>query len=160
EQVLVEHAESFDASDLARTGRHLVHVVDPDTSERRLERELDRAERAAHLDRYLSIVEDGAGGVRLKGRGSAEDGAILKAAFLPLTKPHPATPAQPATGADTDECERPGASVADPRDGGVRMWDALVQVASHALATDLPPETHGAPARLTVAVTLDALRDE
>jgi hypothetical protein len=125
EQVLVQHAGSFDASDLARTGRHLVHVVDPDADDRRLERELDREERAAHTDRYLSIVEDGAGGVRLKGRGSAEDGAILKAALLPLTKPLPAQPAQPAHGKDSDgergeqsDCDRPGVSVADPRDGG------------------------------------------
>ena len=156
EQVLVEHAGTFDASDLARTGRHLVHVVDPDTEERRLERDLDREERAAHTDRYLSVVEDGAGGVRVKGRGSAEDGAILKAALLPLTKPAPAPPAADTT---QGECARPGVSVADPRDGGVRMWDALVQVAQHALDTDLPPETHGAPARLTLAIPLDTLHD-
>src|SRR4051794_4326323 len=65
EQTLLEHAGSFDATDLARTGRHLVHVVDPDTVDRKLERQLDREERAPHLGRYLSIVGDGAGGVRL-----------------------------------------------------------------------------------------------
>ncbi len=90
EATLVEHAKCFDATDLARTGRHLVHVVDPDATDRKLERLLDRAERASHHSRYLSIVGDGAGGVRLKGRGSAEDGALLKAALLPLTAPAPA----------------------------------------------------------------------
>ena len=90
EATLVEHAKSFDATDLARTGRHLVHVVDPDATDRKLERLLDRAERASHHSRYLSIVGDGAGGVRLKGRGSAEDGALFKAALLPLTAPAPA----------------------------------------------------------------------
>ena len=37
------------------------------------------------------------------------------------------------------------------------MWDALVSVAQHALDTDLPPESHGAPARLIVTVGWDAL---
>src|SRR6476661_5585553 len=85
ERLLIGHAGDFDATDLARTGRHLVHVVDPDAEDRRLERALDREERSAHLTRFLSITLDGAGGVRLKGRGSAEDGALLKAALLPLT---------------------------------------------------------------------------
>ncbi|HET9841007.1 MAG TPA: DUF222 domain-containing protein, partial [Nocardioides sp.] len=61
EQRLLEHAQSLDASDLGRTGRHLAHVVDPDAEDRRLERELAREERAAHHDRYLSIASDGAG---------------------------------------------------------------------------------------------------
>jgi hypothetical protein len=138
EKTLLEHAGSFDASDLTRTGRHLVHVVDPDAEDRKLEKALAREERAAHTDRYLTIAEDGAGGVRLKGRGSAEDGAILKAALLPLTRPAPAT-----TGDDGDG--QRGAP--DPRDGGARMWDALVGVAQHAIDTDLPPDSHGAPAR-------------
>ncbi len=90
EATLLEHAGSFDATDLARTGRHLVHVVDPDAVDRKLERQLDREERASHLGRYLSIARDGAGGVRVKGRGSAEDGALLKAALMPLTAPAPA----------------------------------------------------------------------
>ena len=75
EQTLLEHAEAFDTTDLARTGRHLVRVVDPDGADRKLERELAREERAAHHDRHLSITGDGAGGVRVKGRGSVEDGA-------------------------------------------------------------------------------------
>src|SRR5215218_1842951 len=98
EATLLDHAGAFDATDLARTGHHLVHVVhvvDPDAADRKLERQLDRDERASHHSRYLSIVGDGAGGVRVKGRGSAEDGALLKAALLPLTTPAPA-PADPA----------------------------------------------------------------
>ncbi len=65
------------------------HVVDPDAEDRKLERQLDREERASHHTRFLTIVGDGAGGVRLKGRGSAEDGALLKAALMPLTTPAP-----------------------------------------------------------------------
>jgi hypothetical protein len=148
EATLLEHAEAFDASDLARTGRHLVHVVDPDGEDRKLEAELDREERAAHHDRYLTITSDGAGGVRLRGRGSAEDGALLKDVLLPFTKPVPAA----------DDCDTPGGGIRDPRDGGARMWDALVTLAHNGLDIALPPETHRTPARLMVTVTLDALQ--
>ena len=147
EQTMLDQAGTFDATDLARTGRHLVHVVDPDAEDRRLERALAREERGAHLTRFLSIASDGAGGVRIKGRGSAEDGALVKAALLPLTAPAPAVD------------DENGDLVCDPRDAGARMWDALVQTAKHALDTDPPPESHGAAARLMITISLDAVAD-
>ncbi len=82
---------SLDATELARLGRHLAHVVDPDQEDRRLEAQLEREDRAAHLNRFLAITEDRAGGVRIKGYGSTEDAALLKAALLPLTCPTPTT---------------------------------------------------------------------
>ena len=142
ERVLLEEAGRLDATDLHRAGRHLVSVVDPEGEERAAERALEREERAAHLGRFLSIGEDGCGGIRVSGRGSVEDGAVLRAALLPLTRPAPTI--DPAT------CEE----APDPRDHGARMWDGLVGVARHALDTDLPPTGHGARPR--VAVTLDA----
>ena len=105
---------------------------------------LDREERTAHVQRFLSLVDDGAGGVRIKGLGSAEDGAILRAALLPLTKPAPAVdPEDPTCATETD-----------PRDHGARMWDALVQPGQHALDTDLPPESHGARPRVGVTTAV------
>ncbi|HEY3528682.1 MAG TPA: DUF222 domain-containing protein [Nocardioides sp.] len=134
ERTLVGQAGCLDACDLGRVGRHLVHVVDPDGEDHRLERQLAREERAAHLGRYLSIAADGAGRVRVTGRGCAEDGALLKAALLPLTAPAPAVD------------DRDGTLVPDPRDHGARLWDALVQTAQHALDTDLPrPRTAPRP---------------
>ena len=146
EKVLLRQAGHLNASELAHAGRHVVEVVDPDGVDRRLEAALERDERAAHLGRFLAISEDRAGGVRIRGRGSAEDGALLKAALLPLTSPDPTVDPQS------------GEAYADPRDHGTRMWDALVTTAHHALATDLPPETHGTPARLLVTVDHDTLR--
>ena len=70
----------------------------PTTPTARLEQQLEREERAAHLHRFLSITPDGAGGVRLKGRGSTEDAAILRAALLPLTAPVPPPTPRPASG--------------------------------------------------------------
>jgi hypothetical protein len=146
ERALLEHAGTLDATDLAGTGRHLVHVVDPDAEDRKLERQLAREERAAHHGRFLTIAADGAGGVRLKGRGTLEDAAVLKAALLPLTAPAPAVD------------DHDGHLVHDPRDAGARMWDALIATAQHALDTDLPPESHGAPARLMVSTSLAELQ--
>src|SRR4051794_5156221 len=147
EKVMLRHATSLNASELARAGRHLVEVVDPDGVDRRLEAALERDERAAHLNRYLAISEDRAGGVRIRGRGSAEDGALLKAALLPLTCPEPVT--DPET----------GEQYPDPRDHGTRLWDALVATAQHALATDPPPQPHAPPARLLVALDHQGLKD-
>ena len=148
EAVLLDESTRLNATDLAKAARHLVEVADPDKAERKAEKDLDRADRAAHHGRFLSIVEDGAGGVRLRGRGTVEDAAVLKAALLPLTKPQPALdPADPDCG-----------QAADPRDHGARLWDALVEVAQHALATDLPPDCHGARPRVAVTTSLDVLQ--
>ncbi|MEJ7795894.1 MAG: DUF222 domain-containing protein [Nocardioides sp.] len=141
EQVLLEEAGRLNATDLARVGRHLAAVVDPEREERKAEQDLDREERAAHLSRCLSISDDGCGGVRIKGRGSVEDGATLRAALLPLTKPLPEV--------DPVTCEESP----DARDHGARMWDALMGIAQHCLDTDLAPASHGARPR--VAVTVD-----
>ena len=97
EKLMLRQAAHLDATELARAGRHLVEVVDPDGVDRSLEAALEREERAAHLDRPCRSAEDRAGGVRIRGRGTAEDGALLKAALLPLTRPEPADSTQPAT---------------------------------------------------------------
>src|SRR5512133_2744641 len=80
EKTLIEEAGRLHAGDLAKAARHLIHVADPEAAERQAERELAAQDRAAHRHRFLAITDDGAGGVRLKGRGTAEDGARLKAA--------------------------------------------------------------------------------
>ncbi len=158
EKVLVAQARSLDATELHRSARHLAEVVDPDATDRRLEAELAREERAAHLDRTLRIWADRAGGIHLKGRGSAEDGALLKAALLPLTCPEPASATDPASDIGTGDGEQ-DPDPRDPRDAGARMWDALVATAQHALDTRLPPQTHGTPARLLVTLDHHTLRD-
>ena len=48
----------------------------------------------------------------------------------------------------------------DPRDHGARMWDALVETCRHALATDLPPDCHGARPRVAVTTSLDVLQQQ
>ena len=110
----------------------------------------EAASRPPTCGRYLAITEDGAGGVRLRGRGTVEDAATIKAALLPLTKP------TPASGATDEEC----GDGEDVRDHGARMWDAMVATCAHALATDLPPDAHGARPRVAVTLSLDALKGQ
>jgi hypothetical protein len=152
EELLLAEADRLDATDLAKAAKHLVAVVDPDGEERRQQRNLDREDRAAHRNRGLSIVEDGAGGIRIKGSGSVEDGAALKAALLPLTTPHPADP-------DASEAEAAaGCDGKDPRDHGTRLWDALIGLAQQSLTTEVAPECHGARPRVTVTTDLETLK--
>ena len=101
EELLIDHARTLDASDLHKVGRHLVVVVDPDGDEREAERKLAREERAAHLGRFLTLSDDGVGGVRIKGRTTVEDAAVIKAALFPLAAPTP-------TGTPGDCGGRPG----------------------------------------------------
>jgi hypothetical protein len=88
--------------------------------------------------------------VRVTGRGSAEDGETLKTALLALAAPAPAMP---------DADQQGGGLVRDPRDSGARMWDALVQLGTHAQNTCVLPDSHGAPTRVLVLVSLEALTE-
>ncbi len=99
-------------------------VVDPEGEDRRDEKALDREERAAHLNRHLSISDDGAGGAWIKGRCSSEDAATLKTTLIPLAKPEPAN----GPICDSATCAVPGCGHdgRDPRDHGARMLDALI----------------------------------
>ena len=146
EQVLLDQASRLTATELQRRGRAVVEVTDPDGFARQREAQLDREDRVAHRRRFLSITDDGAGGIRVKGRGSVEDGATLRAALLPLTAPVPTT--------DPETCEQ----VPDPRDYGVRMWDALIQLARTSLDANLQPNSHGARPRVAVTTDLETLR--
>ncbi len=103
--------------------------------------------------------------MRIKGHGSAEDGALLKAALLPLTRPEPADPTDP-TDQQTGEIRETGeagdacAPTRDPREYGAWLWDALALLARHGLDTDLAPDTHGTPARLLVTLDHQSLLDD
>lgn len=148
EQVLLDQAARVTATELQRRARDVVEVIDADGAERRREAEMAREDRVAHRRRFLTISDDGAGGIRVKGRGTVEDGATLRAALLPLTAPVPTT--DPAT------CDKQP----DPRDFGVRMWDALVETAQRSLDANVAPDSHGARPRVAVTIDLDSLRDQ
>ena len=89
ERVLLDQAASLNASELRKAGDHLLEVLDPDGTARAEEAALDRLERSAHLGRFLAIADDGLGGVRVRGRGTVEDAAIIKTALHALAAPLP-----------------------------------------------------------------------
>lgn len=146
EALLLVEARRLDATDLRTTGERLLEVLDPEGVAKRDEKALSRDERSAHLNRFLNIKEDGLGGVRIRGRGTVEDAAVIKAALSALSAPLPST---------DPEC---GEGTRDPRDHGARTWDAMVEACQRLLDAEVLPESHGAKPRVTITIDYDALR--
>jgi hypothetical protein len=141
EQHLVEAARVHDPRELRRLTRRIFEVVDPDGVDREAENALAREEQAAHLRRDLVVAGDGLGGCRIRGGGSDEDGALLRAVLLSLAAPTP----------DPD-------GTRDVRDHGARMWDALIELCRRQVAAGDLPQAHGSPVRLLVTMTLKDLQ--
>ena len=152
ETVMLEHARTLDATDLAKAAKHLVAVADPKGDERRLERELARQERAAHHGRFLAIRDDGAGGVWIRGRATVEDAAVLKSALFPLAAPvtGPAGSCGGAGGCRENGCAHDGR---DPREHGARFLDALVEGCRRLMGAEVLPKSHGATPRLSITMS-------
>ena len=152
-QLMLEEAKRLNASELTKAGKHLAAVVDPEGDERAQERALDREARTAHLQRYLSITDDHAGGAWIRGRCAAEDAALIKTTLTSLAAPVPTAPC------DSAACRVPGCSHdgRDPRDHGARLLDALAETCRRAQTADLLPHQHGAPPRLTLLMNHDDL---
>ncbi len=140
EDLLLGEARKLNATELEVAGNHLLEVLDPDGVAKREEKKLDKLERSAHLNRFLAIVEDGIGGVRIRGRGTVEDAAVIRAALQALSAPLPGT---------DPEC---GTEGRDERDHGARTWDALVDTCQKALDAEVLPTNHGTKPRVVVTV--------
>ena len=91
EALLLDEARTRDASELEAVGKHVLERLDPDGAERRDELAAEREARSAHAGRHLSLVNDGLGGVRIRGRGTIEDAAWIKSSLFPLAAPQPTT---------------------------------------------------------------------
>jgi hypothetical protein len=150
EAFLVAQAAHLNATELRIAGEHLLELLDPDGHKRREEKKLDAHERSAHLNRFLAIVDDGLGGVKVSGRGTVEDAAVIRAALAALSAPA----AQDLEGTDP-EC---GTSGRDIRDHGARQWDAWVDLAQRGVDAQVLPTAAGRKPRVNVTIDLDALR--
>jgi hypothetical protein len=144
--LMLDEAKRLNATELTKAGKHLRSVLDPEGDDRRQERELDRQNRAAHLNRFLSISDDLAGGAWIRGRCAAEDAALIKTTLMSKAAP------LPTERCDPDGCAVPGCGHdgRDPRDHGARMLDALTETCRLAQTADLLPHQHGARPRLTL----------
>ena len=162
EALLLDEARTRDASELEAVGKHVLERLDPDGAERRDELAAEREARSAHAGRHLSLVNDGLGGVRIRGRGTIEDAAWIKSSLFPLAAPQPTTEcggkATDRAGAcGSTDCAHNGR---DPRDHGARLWDALVEACRLLAGTDVLPTSHGATPRIAVTVDFDQLPDD
>src|SRR5919197_3134765 len=115
---LIAQAESFDPHQLARLGRRIWEVVDPDAADAKEAERLAELEKRAWRRRELSFTPDGSGNVFLKGRFDVESAAIVRRALDPLAKPRP-----------TD------AGLPDTRSPGARLADALTELGRRALVS-------------------------
>ena len=166
----------YDATDLDHAFPDVVRELDPDGSLLSADLDKDKAERGAHHARFLSGTADTLGGVRIKGYSTVEEWELVKSVLMPLSAPVVTEPgacggdAPTRPGYELDEhghlvgrrCPDPGCGHTgkDPRDHGVRMWDALVEACRRLQATDSVPHAHGTTARITVTIPLQQLLDQ
>jgi hypothetical protein len=101
---------------------------------------MERAERHARRNMFLTFRPDGEGGSFLHGRLDPESAATVRAALEPLAKPR--------TGAD-----------GDLRTAGRRHADALVELARRALTTGDLPDVGAEKPNVTVTIPLSYLLD-
>jgi Domain of unknown function (DUF222) len=132
---LIDQARTFDPQALARLGRHLLHIVDPDAG-RSLE--ADEAEQQRNQTFSLGHRHDG---MRIpKGGFTPEAGALLDAALDAVSEPRPSADGTP-----------------DPRNPGQRRAEGLLELIKLALHSPDMPEDGGEPVTVVITVPLETL---
>ena len=120
---LLDAAGRFDPAAVARLGRHLVLVVDPDNG-----RALERDEAAAAHRQSLSLTHHHDGSRRFRGQLGPEAGALLDTALAAVSGPRPA--------AD---------GTSDPRSPGQRRAEGLLELITLAVTTEQIPDHRSPP---------------
>ena len=170
ERLLLARAAELDATDLDHAWPAVVAELDPDGELLAREQSLGRAERAAHRARFLAFTPDQLGGIRVRGYASLEEVELVKTTLLSLTAPQTTPPGacggqsrdpgragSLATPCPDPECAHDGR---DPREFGVRLWDALVEACRRLQTARVLPESHSTTPRLLVTLDLEALRSQ
>ena len=136
ETALVQAAAAHDPKTLAHIGTHLRHTLDDSGGE-------DLADKEDHqvATRELQVRLQNDGSSVVRGRFDPELTAALCSQLNPLAAPRPATDGH-----------------RDLRTPAQRNADALAELLRRYAAADLSPESHGAPATVTVTMTLDTLQ--
>ncbi len=149
EATMIESAASFDPVLLARIGRRLAEIIDPDGVQARDEQPIHDKEADAHRGRDLTLTPSsgGAGGT-LRAKLDAVGYATLSAFLTAVTAPG-ATPItegiDPAAG--------------DGRTLGQRRCDGLVEAVRQALATGGLPSAGGVKPRIVVTIPYNSLKN-
>ena len=138
--------QDLDPVQLRCAGRRILTHVAPDAGDADEEARLQRAERNAREQRFLTLSPVGDGRVRLRGILDSESAGVLAAAIDPLCKPEHTTAEMAATG--------------EARTPGQRRADALVDVCRLALAGGRLPDNGGDRPQVAVTAQFDVLRQE
>ena len=118
---LLARARTMDPTDLAKVGRRLKYVLDPDGAA-----ELAAEEARMFAGRSVSLTQDDAGWWHLRGKLDPETGHELSAVLDPLCKPRPST-----------------ADGSDLRTAGQRRADGLAAMVALAHASPKLPSSGG-----------------
>jgi len=156
EATMIEAAATFDPVILARIGRRLAEIIDPEGVQDRDEQPILDKEDDAHRDRSLtlSLARDGAGGylrARLDAVGYATFAAYLDAATAPTLIPGT------ADGHDDVEPSGNTAAVTDTRTIGQRRHDAAVEAARQMLTAGGLPSSGGVKPRIVLTLPIGCL---
>jgi len=151
---MIEAARSFDPVLLARIGRRLAEIIDPDGVQARDEQPIQDKEADAHRGRDLTLTPDsgGAGGTlraRLDAVGYATLSAFLNAVTTPGATPDGGLPGFTA----------PVAAAGDGRTLGQRRCDGLVEAVRQALDAGTLPSAGGVKPRIVVTIPYSCLKD-
>jgi Domain of unknown function (DUF222)/HNH endonuclease len=141
ERQLIAWCREFDPREVARLGRRLWEVIDPEAADAREGKLLAKQECEARRKRHLTFGHDGFGGHWMRGQFDPESSAVIAAALDPLAKPLP-------TAADGP----------DPRTPGQRYADALVELCRRQVESGDLPTRGGEKPQIVVTMSLDKLR--
>ncbi|MCR6032089.1 DUF222 domain-containing protein [Nocardioides sp. zg-579] len=150
EQHLLSEAQHLDPKTLAVLAKHVLTVVAPEIGEARDARALEREEREARANAWLTMCPDGKGSVRGKFSIPELHGAMLHKMLLAFAAPkHQATTKDP----DAEAAEQ-----VERRPSPERMGDAFCELLER-LPTDQLPKLGGLNATVVVTIDVDSLMD-
>ncbi len=162
EATMIDSARSFDPVLLARIGRRLAEIIDPEGVQARDEKPILDKEADAYRGRDLTLTPStsGAGGTlraRLDAAGYATLAAYLAAATAPRLIPDTDTAQGRVDGAAGGEGDTP--ATGDARSIGQRRHDALIEALRQTLAAGDLPTSGGIKPRIVITIPWTSLRD-
>jgi len=152
EVTMIESARSFDPVLLARIGRRLAEIIDPEGVQARDDKPDRDKEDDAYRGRDLTLTPSSSGvGGTVRAKLDAVGYAILTAYLTAATAPH--TPPDGAASAE------PALAVGDTRTIGQRRHDALIEALRQSLAAGGLPSAGGVKPRIVITIPWTCLRD-
>ncbi len=141
EQFLLDQARVFHPKDLARLGRKVLEVVDPELADRVLARQLADEEAKAERGREVWLYEDPYSvSTWLRGKLDPVTTEMLRTALEPLAKPMPTTADGP-----------------DPRSRSQRLGDGFAELLRRYLNAGASPTQGGERPHVVITIDHDRL---